>query len=128
MVASPLTRDEQQTDAGVDGDVAEAAEHAVAVVAREGQCVLVDDPYEARIPTLVGAVRRSGGIGGGEEEHVAILDEPGELRPERVPGNRRQPIGQAAGVEPILELPLTVVVLVGHRRNPRIAHQPRLKP
>jgi hypothetical protein len=67
--------DEQQADVRVDQHVAEALEHAVAVVTGEGQRVRVDHPHEAGAAALVRAVRASLGIGGGQEEQRSALDE-----------------------------------------------------
>ena len=48
-----LEVDEQQPDLGIHEHVAEAAEHPVAVVARECQGLVVDDPHEPGLASLV---------------------------------------------------------------------------
>jgi len=53
QAARPLEVDEQQRHRCVHQHVAEAAEHAVAVVAGEGQLVGGRDAHEAGVATLV---------------------------------------------------------------------------
>jgi len=66
--AQPFRRlevDEEQSDARIHEDVAQALEHAVAVVAREREHVGRDDTDESGAPALVRAVRRAVAVGRG---------------------------------------------------------------
>ena len=85
MLATPLSRsrdgrardevDEQHPDVRVLEQVAHRQVHAVAVVVRERDRVLVEHADEAGVAALVRALRPAVGVGGGEEEHVHPLDE-----------------------------------------------------
>src|SRR5205807_8965722 len=106
-----LEVDEQHADLRVHEHVPETAEHAVSVVARERERVLVDDPHEARLPALVRAVRPAVGVGGGEEEHRDAFDERAVVVAERVvDGDLLEAAGDPPAVEAVLELPRPVVV------------------
>src|SRR5215210_6293868 len=61
---------EEQSGARVDPEVAQALEHAVAVVVGPDQEVGRDHADEARIAALKGAVGPALGVGGGEEEEA----------------------------------------------------------
>ena len=109
-----LEVDEQQADLGVHEDVAEAAEHPVAVVARERERAVVDDPDEAGHAALVRAVRPPVGVGGGEEEHGGALDDLAVAVRERVVHRDLfEPVGDPPAVEARLHLAGAVVVHVG---------------
>jgi hypothetical protein len=69
----PLPRleiDEQEADRRVGRDVAEALEHAVAVVARESERVRRHDPHESGRAALVRAIGLALRIGRREEEEA----------------------------------------------------------
>ena len=100
---------------GFTQQVAEREVHAVAVVARERERVLVDHAHEARVAALVGALRHPVLVGGREEEHVARLDERAVVVVERVAEDALlDPVGEPARVEAVLELSVPLVVDVGH--------------
>ena len=107
--------DEQDADAGVAADVAHRIEHAVAVVAGEGDGAFVHDFYEAGIAALVGTGRKAAGVDCRQEEHVAALDE-GLLvvRHFRMDDELFGGIRDAPGVEHVLECAL--------RRGVKLAH------
>ena len=89
--------------------------HAVAVVARERERPLVDDADEPGIAALVGALRHAVLVGRREEEHVARLDERAVVGVEPVAIEPLlDPVGEPAGVEPVLQATVPVVVEVGH--------------
>ena len=95
----------------VDQHVPERAEHAVAVVGREGDRVLVEHAHEARLAALVGAVRPALLVGRGEEEHVHALDERAVVVVDDVAqGHALEPVGEAPRVEGVLQAPAAVVV------------------
>ena len=87
--------DEQQADVGIDQQVAQALEHAVAVVVGEGQLVRRRHAHEAGRAALEGAVRAPIGVGCGEEEIDCALDEglvvggEGRARRASAPAGRR---------------------------------------
>ena len=125
-VAVPLTRsrcglpvhvDEQQADVGVDQHVAEALEHAVAVVVGKRQLVGRGDAHEARRSALERAVGPPFRVGGREEEIDGALDERLVVGGE---GCARQlllqPVGDAAAVERVLQ-PAVAVVIHDARRH-----------
>ena len=100
---------------GLRRSVPEREVGAVAVVAREGERVLVDDPHESGLAALVGALRHAVLVGGREEEHVAGLDERAVVVVEAIVAEPLlDPVGEAARVEAVLQLPVPVVVEVGH--------------
>jgi hypothetical protein len=70
-----LEVDEQQTHVRMHQDVSGREVHAVSVVVREHDRVLVQHADEARLAALVRTGRSPLGVGRREEEHVAILDE-----------------------------------------------------
>src|SRR6185503_7401873 len=70
-----LEVDEEQADLRVDEEIAEALEHAVAVVARKRQRLRIHHADKAGPAALVRAVRAALRVGGGEEEHGPRLDE-----------------------------------------------------
>ena len=103
--------DEQHPDAGVHDDVAEAAEHAVAVVARERDRLRVEDRHETRSPALVRAVGPAVLVRRRQEEHRALLHELDVVdRQLRVQGDLLEPVGDPPTVEAILQRPRAVVV------------------
>ena len=67
--------DEQQADVGIDHDVAEALEHAVAVVVGECEFGRAGDGHEARHAALERAIGLADRRGSGEEEEFERLDE-----------------------------------------------------
>lgn len=103
---------EQQPDLRVHRDVAEALEHAVAVVVREGELVGRSHPHKAGEAALEGAVWAAVGVGGGEEEEEAgALDEGPVGVGER--GAREMlffAIGDAAAAEGVLQAPAAFMV------------------
>ena len=108
MLAVPFSRsrrcrskiDEQQPDLGLTSRLPERQEHAVAVVVREGDRVLVEHAHEARLAALVGAVRPALGVRRGEEEHVHALDERAVVVVDDVAqGHALEPVGEPPRVE-----------------------------
>ena len=113
--------DEQQADIAVDHNVAEALEHAVAVIVGNASS---EAPVTRTKPGMPPLNEQSGvalRIGGGEKEIGGALDE-GLV----VGGERRarqfffQPVGNAPAVEAVLQLPVAVVIHDAHRRNPTL--------
>ena len=115
---------------GVSSDVPEREVHAVAVEARERDRLLVEHAHEARLAALVGALRRPVRVHGGEEEHVARLDERAVAVVDRVVHDSLlDPIRQPPRVESILEASVAVVVDAHPgmmRRDAREVHDPRV--
>ncbi len=111
---SPLVEtDEEQARVRVDDRVSEREVHPVSVVAREGDRPLVEHAHEAGLAALVGALRPPLGVGRGEEEHVARLDESAVVVVDRLADDSfLDPLGKAARVEALLELYAGVVVEV----------------
>src|SRR5687768_12932846 len=66
-----LEIEEEQADIRIDPDIAQAAEHAVAVVAWERQLVRRGNAHKTRQAALVGALRPAVLIRRGEEKHGA---------------------------------------------------------
>ena len=126
-VARPFTRRrfglsksmKSRPDLRVDEQVAEALEHAVAVVAGERERRLVDHADESGPPALVRAVRAALRVGGGEEEHRPALDEGAVVVGEdAVDDLLDHAVGEPARLESILE-PSRSVVVHGHLRRSR---------
>ena len=106
-----VQRDEQQADMRVHDDVAEALEHAVAVVVGEGQFAIAGQAHEAGHAALERAVRPALGVRGGEEEIGRAFDEGLVVGAEgRARQSFLQPVGNAPAVEAVLKLPVAVVV------------------
>ena len=109
-----LEVDEEQADLRVDEEIAEALEHAVAVVAGKRQRLRIHHADEAGPPALVRAVRAALRVGGGEEEHGPGLDEgPVGVGEDAVDDLLDHPIGEPARVEALLE-PSRSVMVHGH--------------
>ena len=112
---------EQQPDVRVDQRVPRREVHPVAVIAREGDGVIIHDPHEAGIAALVRAVRAALSISGCQEQHVARLDELAVLVADPLTARRRplsNLVGQPLTVEPCLQLTVAVVEHLGHARPP----------
>ena len=102
---------EQHADASVAGDVAHRQEHAVAVVARERQRGVVDDPHEAGGAALVRHRRVAAAVDRAEEEERPRRDERLRLVVEGgLHRDRRQRVGDGPAVEPVLERALLLPV------------------
>ena len=100
-----LKIDEQKPDMWVDQDVAQTAEHPIAIVVGKGQSALVEHAHEAGHPAFVRAVRPSFLICGCEKEHGAVVDEGAITFGKRSVGcHLLQPIRNAAAVKAILEI------------------------
>src|SRR5437763_1725904 len=99
-----LEVDEQQRHRWVDEQIAEAAEHAVAVVARERELGYAGHANEAGCPALERAVGPPLAVGGSEEEHGAGFDKSAVFVAE-VPARQFlvEPVGEAARVEAVLQ-------------------------
>src|ERR1041384_944862 len=112
-----LEIDEQDADGRVGRNVAEALEHAVAVVARKGERVRRDDPHESGRTPLVRAVGLALRIGARQEEEALLGKECAilfaELGAQQLFG---QAIGDAPAVEALLQRAALVVIEV-HQRN-----------
>jgi len=113
-----LEREEQQADLGVDEQVPERQEHAVAVVAGERDRVLVQNAHEAGIPALVRAVRPALLVGRRDEQHVDALDERAVAVVDEVTDLALlEPVGQPARVEAVLQGAAALVVEPGHAQS-----------
>jgi len=113
-----LERDEQQADLGVDEQVADRQEHAVAVVDRERDRALVQNTHEAGVAALVGAVRSAVLVGGGDEEHVHALDERAVAVADDVGHlDVLEPVGEPARVEAVLQRAASGVVELAHAHS-----------
>src|SRR5258705_5445765 len=113
-----LEVDEEQADLRVDEEIAEALEHAVAIVARKRQRLRTHHADEAGPPDLVRALRAAFRVGGGEEEHGPRLDEgPVGVAEDAVHDLLDHPIGEPARLEAVLEPSRSVMVHghLGHR-------------
>src|SRR5438874_3983456 len=101
-------------------DVSHREVHAVAVVVREGDRVLVEHSDEPGVPALVRAGGGTAFVAGGEEEHVPRLDEGAVALADR---GGDQPlvdaVGQAPGVEAVLELAIALVKQLIHVKRVR---------
>src|SRR5260221_15242 len=99
----PLEVDEQQRHRRVDEQIAEAAEHAVAVVARKRELGLAGHADEAGRPAFVRAVGPSLVVGGGAEEQRPAIDERAVFVAE-VSARKLlvEPVGEAARVVAVL--------------------------
>lgn len=111
--------DEQKADAGVGCDIAQALEHAVAVIVWEGQLAGAGDAHEARQAALERAVRPPLGVGRRQEEIGQALDEGAVAFAELLAREAAQPVGDAAAVELVLQAAISLVVEVGHGLRPR---------
>ena len=103
--------DEQQSDLGGGGDVAHGEEHAVAVVAGEGDRGRIEDFHEAGRPALV----RDGGEAVGshrrEEEEFSASQEVGCVVIEfGLDGDGLERVGKRPRVEVVLECSMVLVV------------------
>ena len=72
--------------------------------------MLVDHAHEAGVASLVRAVGEAVGVGRGDEEHVARLDESRQRLGEGLARHPGQPIGEPARVESVLQLALPLVI------------------
>ena len=92
--------------------VAHREEHPVAVVVREREHVLVEDPHEAGVASLVRALRPPVGIRSGHEEHVHPFDERPVLGPDRglLDELLLETVGEPARVVAVLQHPRLAVV------------------
>src|SRR5882672_9277550 len=101
----PLEVDEQERHRRADKEIAEAAEHAVAVVARERELRFAGHAYEAGRPALVRAVGPPLAVDSGEEEQRAAFDERAVLVAEGLALQfLLESVGEAARVEAVLQL------------------------
>jgi hypothetical protein len=107
--ARRLEVDEQQPDRGIGEHVAEAAELAVAVVARELELVGPVTRTKPGLPPLYEQSGRPVGVGGGQEEHVPASMKAGPVA-EGAAEPLVEPVGQAPGVEAVLQRPHAGVV------------------
>src|SRR5882724_3340582 len=102
---------EQQADIGVNDDVAETLEHAIPVIVRECDLGRSRHPDKARGTALERAIRSPFGIGCRQEEIRQGFDEQPVLwREFLVRELLFQPIRNAAAVEPILQLSISLVI------------------
>ena len=77
--------------------------------------MFVEHADEAGVAALVGAGRSTVGISGGEEEHVAVLDEGPVMVADHVTHQQLiDPVGESAGVEAILQSAASVVESGSH--------------
>jgi len=103
--------DEQQADFGIDDDIAEALEHAVPVIVGESKFGRTGHAHKAGFAALEGGIRVPLGIRGGQEEIRQGFDERLVVVSEfRVGEPLLQPIRNPAALEPILQLPVTLVI------------------
>ena len=79
---------------------------------------VVDDPDEAGLAALVGALRHAVGARGGEEEHVPGLDEAAVRLADLVARRLVEPIGEARVSKRSCSVALPVVVALAHRVVP----------
>src|SRR3954471_18402501 len=106
-----MHRDEQQADIGIRDDVAEALEHAVAVIVRECDLGRPGDAHKARRPALERAIGPALGVRRRQEEIRQAFDELLVVRRKFLAHQfLSQPIGNPAAVEPVLQLPVTFVI------------------
>ncbi len=103
--------DEQQTDIGIDDDVAEALEHAVSVIVGECDLGRPGDAHKARRAALERAIGPALGVRRRQEEIRQAFDVLLVVGREFLAHQLLfQPIGNPAAVELILQLPVTFVV------------------
>ena len=107
----------------IDEQVAEALEHAVAVVVGKRQLAGARHAHETRRAALERAVGPAFGVGGGDEEIDGGFDEGPVVGREGGAGEALQAIGDAAAVELVLQSAIAWMIegAVGHRPPPRCA-------
>ena len=107
--------DEQEPDIRIDQQVAQALEHAVAVIVGKSQLAGSRHPHETRHAGLERAIRPALRVGSGDEEKGGALDEGLVVVGER--GARQlffQPVGDPPALEAILQVPVAVMVHDAH--------------
>src|SRR5215207_4528767 len=111
---------EQQAYFRVDQNIAEALEHAVAVIVGKGQFRRARNPDEARHAALEGAIGTSLGVGGRKKEVRRALDECPVVGCELRAGKSFQAIGNLATAELILQPAVSFVKqeAIGHPCSP----------
>ena len=103
----------------VDRDIAEALEHAVAVVIGKHQLVRCRDAHEAGRAALVRTVRSPLGVGGREEKERAAFDEALVVLGEFDPRQFVEPVGDFPALEFVLQPPVAFMVHDGHGASSR---------
>ena len=109
-------RDEQQPDMRIAPDVAQALEHAVAVIVGIDQEIGGYDPREPGRSALERAIGPPFGVRGGQEEEGQALDKRlVAVRERRAMGLFQQAVGQRDAAKAALKLAVSFVV---HRIHP----------
>ena len=104
-------RDEQQPDIGIGDDVAEALEHAVAVIVGERDLGRPGDAHKARRTALERAIGPAFGVRRRQEEIRQAFDELLVVSRKFLAHQLLfQPVRNPAAVEPILQLPVAFVI------------------
>src|SRR5262245_40135541 len=102
--------DEQQANMRVQNHIAEALEHAVAVVIGECQFRGIGNAHESRHATLERAIGPPASIGGRQEKIGRAFDERLVVCTERSSGKLFfEAVGNASAIETVLQLTISVV-------------------
>src|SRR3981189_849820 len=101
---------EQKPDMRVGRKVAEALEHAIAVVIRKRQFGRGGDANETRRAALERTVRTSGAVGGRNEEVAAVFDKALVVVAERCARQFFQTVGEPPAIKLVLKCAAAFVI------------------
>jgi hypothetical protein len=89
-----------------------------AIVIGKGGGVFVQHAHETGVTGLVRAVGVAAFVHCGDEEHVQALDEILVAGHDAVLHDGFiEPVGETPGIEPVLQLPVSIAVNVGHKTS-----------
>jgi hypothetical protein len=116
--------DEEEPDLMRRRYVPHREEHPIAVVAGERDRPLVEHPDEARLASLVRAVRMTFLVDGREKEHVHSLNERTVVFGERVANEPSHAVRQPSRIELVLQLSRTWSIEVHGHGSPSFLTRP----